>query len=408
MNIGFVSTWFERGAAYVTKNYQQLISSKHKTFIYARGGEIYAKNDPNWDKKDVTWGLKLYGTSIHWPHFKKWLKRNRIDVIFFNEQHDLEPVLLLKREFPSLKVGSYIDYYKINTVSDFYFFDFLICNTKRHYSVFKDHPQCYYIPWGTNVNLYIPKKRNQNNQITFFHSVGMSSRKGTDLLIDAFLAGKLYTQSKLIIHTQVDIGNTLGIDVNNFDNYNIEIIHETISAPGLYHKGDVYVYPTYLEGLGLTIYEALSCGLPVITTNSPPMNEIVNDEVGKLVDVEKFVSRSDGYYWPLSYCSKDSLIKSMEFYINNKNKMREFQQKARNYAVRKLNWEDRKDQVLNAFENSKILNHDRNQIITKLKELRRKKRLQLAKSVLDFLPYRIQHIFYSAYMKKVARKKQIK
>lgn len=408
MNIGFVSTWFERGAAYVTKQYQQSLSSVHKTFVYARGGEIYAKNDPKYDKKNVTWGLRLLETKIHWPHFKKWLKRNRIDVVFFNEQHDLVPVLLLKKEFPSIKIGSYIDYYKKNTVSDFNFYDFLVCNTKRHYSVFKDHPQCYYIPWGTNTDLFMPQKRNQNSQITFFHSVGMSNRKGTDLLIEAFIKGKLFKESKLVIHTQVDIRKTLGISIDNFQKYNIELIHKTVPAPGLYHKGDVYVYPTYLEGLGLTIYEALSCGLPVITTNNPPMNEIINDEVGKLVDVEKFVSRSDGYYWPLSYCSKDSLIKSMEFFINNKNRMKEFQQKARNYTLKELEWRDRKEQVINAFENSKILNYSKNQIIIKLKKLKRKKHLQLAKSVLDFLPHGIQHMFYSVYMKKSIRNKEVK
>ena len=66
----------------------------------------------------------------------------------------------------------------------------------------------------------------------------------------------------------------------------IEFIEKTVSAPGLYFRGDVYLYPTRLEGIGLTICEALASGLPVITTNDAPMNEFVIDgETGYLVDV---------------------------------------------------------------------------------------------------------------------------
>jgi glycosyltransferase involved in cell wall biosynthesis len=55
----------------------------------------------------------------------------------------------------------------------------------------------------------------------------------------------------------------------------IEFIEKTIPAPGLYFRGDVFVYPTRLEGIGLCVPEALACGLPVITTENSPMNKFV-------------------------------------------------------------------------------------------------------------------------------------
>lgn len=83
MNIGFVSTWFERGAAYVTKAYIELLKDENNIYIYARAGEKYGKGDPNWDWENVTWGLQLEGTRINFNHFKKWIKKNNIEVIFF-------------------------------------------------------------------------------------------------------------------------------------------------------------------------------------------------------------------------------------------------------------------------------------------------------------------------------------
>ena len=80
MNIGIVTTWFERGAAYVSKAYADILDRRHNVFIYARGGEKYAKEDDKWNAPNVTWGhrYKTLGTRIRWIHFKKWLETNKI------------------------------------------------------------------------------------------------------------------------------------------------------------------------------------------------------------------------------------------------------------------------------------------------------------------------------------------
>lgn len=354
MNIGFVSTWLERGAAYVTKQYIELLKDKHNVFVYARGGEYYAKGDPKWDLPYVTWGLKLRGQYINYKHLKKWIKKNNINTIFFNEQQRADIIYKIKKNMPHIKVGAYIDYYKENTVSDFYLYDFLICNTKRHYSVFKKHPQSYYVPWGTNIELFKPKD-STNEELTFFHSSGMSTRKGTKYLINAFINGEIYRNAKLIIHSQKNFERTFGYDKAKLEKYNIKVIERTVSAPGLYCLGDVYVYPTLLDGLGLTMYEALASGLPVITTNNAPMNEVINSKVGYLVDVKEFRSRSDGYYWPLSIPEEESLINGMKYYIEREDKIKKYKKIAREEAVEKWNWKDRKETVINIFENTEVI-----------------------------------------------------
>ena len=159
----------------------------------------------------------------------------------------------------------------------------------------------HYIPWGTSTNVYIPIERtsSQADYLNFFHSAGYSPyRKGTDLLLRAF--DKVQGKAKLIIHTQVDLKLFMPRLLSSIQrmeiNGKLEVIKGTYGAPGLYHLGDAYVYPSRLDGIGLTIFEALSCGLPVITTDAQPMNERINQDIGRLVYVENRISSSDGYY----------------------------------------------------------------------------------------------------------------
>ena len=78
MKIGIVTTWFERGAAYVSKQYLNLLEENHEVFIYARGGEGYAKGDPNWDSPNVTWGkkplLQTNLTPIRRADLERWVR----------------------------------------------------------------------------------------------------------------------------------------------------------------------------------------------------------------------------------------------------------------------------------------------------------------------------------------------
>lgn len=364
MNIGIVTTWFERGAAYVSKQFEEVLSKENNVFIYARGGEKYAKGDPKWDKENVYWGKKfdfpLIPTYIDEKDFLYWINENCIDTVLFNEQNWWQILAICKKN--KIKIGAYIDYYTESTVPLFNIYDFLICNTKRHYLAFSDHPQVFYVPWGTNTELFSPQetKKENDNQLVYFHSAGMSpTRKGTDFVIKAFeILTKSYENIRLIIHTQVSLNSAipeLSNTINKLvDNKLLYIIEKTVSAPGLYHYGDVYVYPTRLEGIGLTIAEALACGLPVITSDSAPMNEFITDP-SSLVSIKKFYFRKDGYYWPMCEVSIKDLVSKMSFYIDSFQHLDEFKQQSRKYALEKLNWKNNQKHLLEIFTKVKTL-----------------------------------------------------
>lgn len=342
MNIGIVTTWFDRGAAYVSRAYLEALSKLHNVYIYARGGEKYGQGDPNWDKPYVTWGKKtdIGGTNIGWEDYCTWIKKNNIEVVIFNEQHDWE--IIVRSQKLNILLGAYIDYYTPEAVPFHSLFDFLLCNTNRHYEVFKWHPQCLFIPWGTDTDLYKPTtKPDLKDGIIFFHSAGMGGvnlRKGTDTLVRAFQ--NVSGNAKLIIHSQVSIdyyGNEIAEII--LRDKRIEFIEGTFPPPGLYYLGHVYVYPSKLEGIGLTICEALASGLPVITTNEPPMNEFIYNGInGFLLDLESTTRRYDNYYWPEVNVSQNHLTEIMQSYISDNSLYLLQTQMAREYVEKERDW----------------------------------------------------------------------
>jgi glycosyltransferase involved in cell wall biosynthesis len=51
----------------------------------------------------------------------------------------------------------------------------------------------------------------------------------------------------------------------------------------LYNTAEAFVYPSYYEGFGIPLIEAMVCGAPVITSNTSSMPEVVGD-AGLLID----------------------------------------------------------------------------------------------------------------------------
>lgn len=346
MNIGIVTTWFERGAAYVSKNFRDTLLSNenNNVFIFARGGEDYAIGNKNWDVGNVFWSKRKkipgIGQVIDKSDFYNWVKANKIELIIFNEQHWLIPLLWCKEL--KVKTVAYIDYYTEETIPLFDVYDAVICNTKRHFTAFRNHNAAYYLPWGTQLDIFKPTNTGLVNKevVTFFHSCGRDKyRKGVDLILKAFDA--IQDDFKLIVHTQVEFKNQehLKLIKSLQDKNKLEIICETVPAPGLFHLGDIYVYPSRLEGIGLTIAEALASGLGLVVTNMQPMNEFSDEKNSLLVNVSYQYSRYDAYYWPMCEIDVEDLKTKLESLCENKEQVLAMKKEARIYAEKHLNAE---------------------------------------------------------------------
>jgi glycosyltransferase involved in cell wall biosynthesis len=406
MNVGIVTTWFERGAAYVSRQYRDVLSVEHEVFIYARGGESFAIGDPRWDDGRVTWAKKCFNplpTSVDLKDFENWIQRNRLDVVFFNEQHWWEPVLTCRRL--GVISGAYIDYYTEQTVPYFGCYDFLVCNTRRHYSVFDWHPQCFYAPWGTDIDLFAMTVPDPvaPGCVTFFHSGGVSpNRKGCDLVIQAF--AQIEGPARLVLHAQQKLKRFFpelaGLISRLEAEGRLQCHEETVPAPGLYHLGDVYVYPTRLEGIGLTMPEASACGLPVIATACGPMTEFVEHGInGRHVAVERYVARSDGYYWPQALVSVQDLATQMRWYVDHVSELASLKRDAREYAVSNFCWKKNAQGIAKIFNAVHRLDSVATaQVADEVSEFERKRaqthKLSRYLRLRAMIEYRYPHVFH--------------
>ena len=95
-------------------------------------------------------------------------------------------------------------------------------------------------------------------------------------------------------------------------------IAEDESLPMLYNCADVFVYPSLYEGFGLPPLEAMACGIPVITSNTSSLPEVIGS-AGIMIDPDDVNSLCEAMYNVLKdkelwyHMSKNGLERSKLF-----------------------------------------------------------------------------------------------
>ena len=106
-------------------------------------------------------------------------------------------------------------------------------------------------------------------------------RKNIEGLLKAFrkLKNETNLPHKLLIVGQKN--EKIFAKVKQFNQENNAVIFTGFIAekdkPYIYHLADVFVYPSFFEGFGLPLVEAMQTGCPVITSNLSSMPEIVGN-----------------------------------------------------------------------------------------------------------------------------------
>ena len=116
----------------------------------------------------------------------------------------------------------------------------------------------------------------------FLHVAGASNFKGTKVLLDVWSRHPEWPKLT-IIRTLKDCYGNARESVADNGGENLEIIERWLPDEDLaefQNSSGIHLCPSEMEGFGHYIVEALSVGSIVVTTDAPPMNELVDDSCG--------------------------------------------------------------------------------------------------------------------------------
>ncbi|WP_162327352.1 glycosyltransferase family 4 protein [Synechocystis sp. CACIAM 05] len=134
----------------------------------------------------------------------------------------------------------------------------------------------FVIPMGIDIEKFSPKTENKKSskfRAIFVGTIGF--RKGVLYLLSTWKKLNLQNAELVLVGAiERDIKPLL----SQFDGLFCHVPHVPFSQiVEFYHSSDVFVFPSLAEGSALVVYEAMACGLPIITT--PNSGSIVRDTI---------------------------------------------------------------------------------------------------------------------------------
>lgn len=164
--------------------------------------------------------------------------------------------------------------------------DFVLCKTPSGVEAFRGLPVTC-----RNLAFTSPDKRipgfARSAPIRCLHLSGQSAVKGSEAVVEAWSRHPEWPELTVVRRAQ-RYGGGEAPPLPPLAN----VRYETDYVPEdhlrqLQNACEVHVIPSQAEGYGHVIGEAMACGAVVVTTDAPPMNELVTPSRGVLIRVER-------------------------------------------------------------------------------------------------------------------------
>jgi glycosyltransferase involved in cell wall biosynthesis len=235
-----------------------------------------------WDQAGVS---EASAYEIPASEYLDWADVNDLEVVFFDQNYGFEQIAELRRsgvrtlgrfvweQFAPEHVGPATE--ALDVV-----YSLTACERERYAKLGIESPR---VPWGIHPELLAVADGDRaagERPVTFFFPGGMlSDRKPTAAVLKAF-RGVRRDDVRLVLKAQVERRSHL-LDAAREDPRVDAVVEDLPTDEHLrrFAAADVCLAPSRWEGLGLHLFEATAFGLPVITNNNPPMNEVVVDDV---------------------------------------------------------------------------------------------------------------------------------
>jgi glycosyltransferase involved in cell wall biosynthesis len=307
VRVGIVSKWFASGQAVVSRQIRSALDGLgHETFVLAKQGKGPRANqervaDPVWDQPGVTESAEA---DIPLAEYEAWVADNSLDVVFTDQNDQFEEITAL-RSGGVRTIGRFVwesfapeDSEPAKAAYDT-IYSFTKAEQERYRGLGIDSPL---LTWGCHPELIevgeaAAEQRAASNECWFYVPGSfMGKRKPFPEIVESFVRAR-GDHLRLLIRGQVDRkGGKLEKAAGGDERVVIELEDRPTDEHLRQFAGcHVCLSPSRWEGLGLPLYEAVAFGMPSITNDSPPMNEIVIDGVnGACVDSVRWGEAGSG------------------------------------------------------------------------------------------------------------------
>lgn len=296
MKVGIVSKWTASGQAVVARQIRSALDELgHETFVLARPGSgpraqqaAEGEQDPVWDQPDVTEGSTH---ELPLAEYEDWARANGLEAILFDENYQFTEVASL-RAHGIRTIGRFVwEYFAAEHVEG------ARGAYETVYSLTRAERDRYaemgiaspYVQWGIHPELLTPTLSTESHPRTrsggddavvwfYFPGSFLGRRKPIRKVVKAFRRAE-GEHLRLLINAQVPRNDEFLQEAAEADP-RIQLMLE--DEPEDAHRArfsscDVLLAPSRWEGLGLPLYEATAFGMPIITNDKPPMEEMVLD-----------------------------------------------------------------------------------------------------------------------------------
>ncbi len=287
MRIGFVSFWFTRGQAFVTRATRSVCrDAGHETFVLARPDKLKGRvrTDGIWDEEHVEVASEW---AIPREELLAWVRKHALDVCFFFQNDRFDDIAAV-RATGCHTAGVFMweffapEHVEPTRAAFDTLYAFNRCDTERYASLGLLVPRVRWSCWPELDGRTVEPKP-ADAPVVFYYPAGyLERRRAIEPTIKAFVRAKLPNATLLVKSTKP-----------------VKEKHQIRHPQVVYHADDVErdeylellrscdvcLSNTRWEGLGLVIFESIAMGIPVICPDFPPMNENVRDGLtGLLVE----------------------------------------------------------------------------------------------------------------------------
>jgi glycosyltransferase involved in cell wall biosynthesis len=228
-------------------------------------------------------------------------------------------------------------------------FDALFVPCKQNIECFRDSGvkiPIELIYWGVDPKKVYPIERPERPIFTFGHMGALSTRKGTDVLVEAFSEAFPTEQDVQLINKTSY--NTYPFNVKD---KRIKVLMTPYTNEELitqfWKEIDCFVFPTRGEGFGLTPLEAMATGVPAIVTGWSGPVDYMSDDDGWLIKHSMVAAKNFTYTVYHEECgswaepSKEHLIELMRYAYNHRDDVKAKGKKASERIMREWTWENK-------------------------------------------------------------------